>query len=96
MTTNKTRRSKKKHLIKHLKNDDISPHDKTKKKHRRYRKHRRHRSHSHSRSVSSWKNHYTYESDNLNTTSISNKNNTNNGNIVKGLKDFLALKKDTK
>lgn len=95
MTTNKTRRSKKKHLIKHLKNDDISPHDKTKKKHRRYRKHRRH-SHSHSRSVSSWKNHYTYESDNLDTTSISNKNNLNNGNIVKGLKDFLAAKKDTK
>ena len=93
MTTNKTKRSKKRHLVKHLKNADILPHDITKKKHRRHRRHRRsHRRHV----VSSWKNHYTYESDNLNTTSISNKNNTNNGNIVKGLKDFLAAKKDTK
>ena len=90
MTTNKTRRSKKKH---HKNNDkDLLAHDTTKKKHHR----RRHRRHRRSRSVSSWKNHYTYESDNLDTTSISNKNNLNNGNIVKGLKDFLAAKKDTK
>lgn len=87
MTTNKNRRSKK--------NSDLLAHDKTKKKrHRHRRKHRRRSRHS----VSSWKNHYTYESDNLNTTSITNKNNPNNGNaiIVKGLKDFLALNKNTK
>jgi hypothetical protein len=83
MTTNKTKREKKR-LKKHLKKD------KTKKKHRHHRR----------KSVSSWKNHYTYESDNLNPTSISNgsnnKNSLNNGIIVNGLRDFLALKKDKK
>ena len=82
MTTNKTKRENKrlkKHLKKHLKKD------KTKKKHRHHRR----------KSVSSWKNHYTYESDNLNTTSIGNaSNNKNNDIIVNGLRDFLALKKD--
>jgi hypothetical protein len=79
MTTNKTKREKKR-LKKHLKK--LLNKDKTKKKHRR-------------KSVSSWKNHYTYESDNLNTTSIGNaSNNKNNDIIVNGLRDFLALKKD--
>ena len=88
MTTNKKRRSRR--------------HDKTKKrdKKNKSRRHRhRHRSHK-SHDVSSWKNHYTYESDNLNPTSISNgsnnKNSLNNGIIVNGLRDFLALKKDKK
>ena len=96
MTTNKTKREKK-HLKKDKKHKkDILDHDSTKKKHRRHRRSHRNRN----RTVSSWKNHYTYESDNLNPTSISNgfnnKNSLNNGIIVNGLRDFLALKKDKK
>jgi hypothetical protein len=85
MTTNKTRRSKKdkKKILKH---------DVTKKRHRnRSRRNRSRRNRRHT--VSSWKNHYTYESDN--DVSISNISNSHkgSGNIVNGLRDFLASKK---
>jgi len=91
MATNKSKkRHKKKHIIRHDIRHDIR-HEKTKKKHRHRRRHR-----SRSRNVSSWQNHYTYESDNVNSPSISNTTNKNDGNIVNGLRDFLAFKKDEK
>jgi hypothetical protein len=81
MTTNKTRRTKKRHS----KKKDI-----TKTRHRNRSRHRsRHRS-------SSWKNNYTYESYAPETSNTNNIVNGNNGNIVNGLRDFLALKKDKK
>ena len=50
--------------------------------------------HHKKRATVSWKDHYTYES------SVSSfgpsTTNKNNGNIVNGLRDFLALKKDKK
>ncbi len=82
MTTNKTRRTKKRHS----KKKDI-----TKTSHRNRRHRSRHRSRHRNRS--SWKNHYTYESYAPETNNIVN---GNNGNIVNGLRDFLALKKDKK
>jgi hypothetical protein len=81
MTTNKTKRSKKD-------KKKILEHDVTKKSNRRHRS-RRNRNRS-NRIVSSWKNHYTYESLDPGNT---NTKNTNKGNIVNGLRDFLALKK---
>jgi len=77
MTTNKTRRTKKRHSKKK---------DVTKIRHRN-------RSHRNRNRSSSWKNHYTYESYAPETSNIVN---GNNGNIVNGLRDFLALKKDKK
>lgn len=94
MTTNKTRRlkrSKKRHSKNKDKDKNILDHVTTKKKHRRHRK----RVHSNS----SWENHYIYESSDpelSNTTNKNYTNNTNKGNIVNGLRDFLALKKDIK
>lgn len=86
MTTNKTRRSKKD-------KKKILEHDVTKKgsRNRSRRSRRSHRNRRHK--VSSWKNHYTYESDN--DVSISNISNSHkgSGNIVNGLRDFLASKK---
>ena len=90
MATNKTRRSKKRHSKNKDKDKNILEHDTTKKSHRN----RSHRNRSHrNRIVSSWNNHYTYESDN--DTSVSNitSKNSNKGNIVNGLRDFLAAKK---
>ena len=88
MTTNKTRRSWK-HKKKHFNKNNLDHDEKTKKKHRRHRRRNRTRRHS----VSSWKNHYTYESNN--DASISNISNSNKGtgNIINGLRDFLASKK---
>ena len=84
MTTNKTRRSKKD-------KKKILEHDVTKKSSRN-RSHRN-RSRRNRRKVRSWKNHYTYESDN--DVSISNISNSHkgSGNIINGLRDFLASKK---
>ena len=84
MTTRKARRSKKRHLNKK---------DKSKKRHRHHKNKKR--------TTVSWKDHYTYESPNPNSNPSSspkttNKNYENNGNIVNGLRDFLALKKDKK
>jgi hypothetical protein len=81
MTTNKTRRTKKRHS----KKKDI-----TKTRHRNRSHRSRHRNRS---NRSSWKNHYTYESYAPETNNIVN---GNNGNIVNGLRDFLALKKNKK
>lgn len=94
MTTNKTRRSKKDKQNK----KNILEHDTTKKKHRRHRRRsHRNRNRNRNRIDSSWKNHYTYESDT--DASISNISNgykgtgyKGTGNIVNGLRDFLALK----
>lgn len=85
MTTNKTKRSKKD-------KKKILEHDVTKKSNRRHRsrRNRSRRNRNRNRIVSSWKNHYTYESLDPGNT---NTKNTNKGNIVNGLRDFLALKK---
>ena len=86
MTTNKTRRSKKD-------KKKILEHDVTKKSSRNRSRRNRSRRNRSRRKVSSWKNHYTYESDN--DVSISNISNSHkgSGNIVNGLRDFLASKK---
>ena len=81
MTTRKSRRYKKKHLNKTEKEKENS-HHKSKKRHRK------------KRTVVSWKDYYTYES--LNPSPSPSITNKNNGNIVNGLRDFLALKKDKK
>jgi hypothetical protein len=87
MATNKIRQSKKKHS----KKNGILKHDTTKKGYRN--RSRRNRSRRNRSNVSSWKNYYTYESS-VSSNTTSNKPNTNNkGNIVDGLRDFLALKK---
>ena len=89
MTTNK-RRSRR-----HDKTKKRDKKEKSRRRHRHRHSHRRHKSHD----VSSWKNHYNYESDNDKSTSIintTNKNDANNGNIVNGLRDFLQGKKDKK
>ena len=92
MATNKIRQSKKKHS----KKNGILKHDTTKKGYRnrsRRNRSRRNRSRRNRSNVSSWKNYYTYESS-VSSNTTSNKPNTNNkGNIVDGLRDFLALKK---
>ena len=85
MTTNKKRRSRR--------HDKTKKRDKKEKSRRHRHRHRRHKSHD----VSSWKNHYNYESDNDKSSSIintTNKNDLNNGNIVNGLRDFLQGKKN--
>ena len=91
MTTNKTRRSKKdkKKILEH---DVTKKSSRNRSRRNRSRRNRSRRNRSR-RKVSSWKNHYTYESDN--DVSISNISNSHkgSGNIVNGLRDFLASKK---
>ena len=85
MATRKSRRSKKRHA----KADKNIDHHKSKKRHHK------------KRATVSWKDHYTYESSSSSSSSSSSPSpssttNKNNGNIVNGLRDFLALKKDKK
>lgn len=84
MTTNKIRRSKKRRSKKNI---DKLDHGATKTKHRRHKRHKRN-------SVGLFLSSRDYESHDPELSNTNHANNTNKGNIVNGLRDFLALKKN--
>ena len=90
MVTNKNRRSKKRRSKKNINELD---HRVTKTKHRRHKRHKRHRRNSVGVKLGLFLSSRDYESYAPENTNI-NANKANKGNIVNGLRDFLAVKKN--